>query len=290
MKISEDLGKLGLIKAPFLYSVGTRDDSSLFVYKDPHSGVVYIDKDVDEVDEDYVTGEYNTIGPAKYEKDADTSRRIFSYEKFLSGKTVLDFGCGSGTFISWMRKTDIPSCMYGVELNKLDRNIVCKMGVPCYKSLEDMDYKSMNIDVVCMFHVLEHIPNPLYVLEEIRKILAPKTGKVIIEVPHANDFLLDKLECLDFKRFTLWSKHLMLHTRISLERMLEYSGFRDIHIEGVQRYGLANHLYWLGFGVSGGHKSNLSVMETNELKIAYTNALSRIDANDTLVAIATAQP
>ena len=113
-----------------------------------------------------------------------------------------------------------------------------------------------------------------------------KGGVVIIEVPHANDFLLDILELGSFKRFTLWSQHLILHTRISLKAFLKEAGFSNILIQGVQRYPLSNHLRWIGDKKPGGHKSIISSIDSDELYEAYENSLQKLDATDTLVAIA----
>jgi len=109
---------------------------------------------------------------------------------------------------------------------------------------------------------------------------------LVIEVPHANDFLLSTLNNDEFKQFTLWSQHLILHTKESLCRILRYAGFEDIRIEGVQRYPLSNHLNWLANGKAGGHKSPLSLIDSPTLTNAYSDSLARIDATDTLVAIA----
>lgn len=139
-----------------------------------------------------------------------------------------------------------------------------------------------------MFHCLEHLPDPVCTLKEIFQKLKPDgEGKIVIEVPHARDFLLDQLQWNSFKNFTLWSQHLVLHTRNSLELFLIDSGFKNVHIEGVQRYNIANHLNWLMNNKPGGHENPLSIIETESLKNSYSEALSRIDANDTLVAIAT---
>ena len=42
-------------------------------------------------------------------------------------------------------------------------------------------------DVITMFHVLEHLPNQVDTLKQLKKLLKPK-GNIIIEIPHANDF------------------------------------------------------------------------------------------------------
>ena len=111
-------------------------------------------------------------------------------------------------------------------------------------------------------------------------------GRILIEVPHANDFLLSTVNCEDFKQFTVWSQHLVLHTRESLRKTLEFVRLEEIQIEGVQRYPLSNHINWLANGKAGGHKSPLSSLDSDALLDAYQNSLARIDATDTLVAIA----
>jgi len=115
-----------------------------------------------------------------------------------------------------------------------------------------------------------------------------ENGRIVIEVPHANDFLISTVNCKPFIDFTLWSQHLILHTRESLQKFLLEADFSDILIEGVQRYPLSNHLTWLSDAIPGGHQSNLSLIDSHDLHVSYENSLRKIDATDTLVAIATA--
>ena len=49
---------------------------------------------------------------------------------------------------------------------------------------------------------------------------------------------------------------------------------------------MSNHLNWIVNGMAAGHKSILSTIDTYNLNIEYQNALSKIDATDTLIAIA----
>ena len=88
-------------------------------------------------------------------------------------------------------------------------------------------------------------------LGELHSIFESDEGTLVVEVPHARDFLITQLQCESFTNFSLWSQHLVLHTRDSLQKLLSAAGFVDIHIIGVQRYGLANHLTWLSEGKPG---------------------------------------
>lgn len=135
-----------------------------------------------------------------------------------------------------------------------------------------------------MFHVFEHLVNPL---EELKKLHTKMSdnSRIIIEVPHANDFLLSFLENESFKKFTFWSEHLILHTRLSLQIYLEKAGFKNIVISGFQRYPLANHVHWLSEKKPGGHNI-WDFLRTDALDCAYSEMLSNIDKNDTLIAYA----
>jgi SAM-dependent methyltransferase len=134
-----------------------------------------------------------------------------------------------------------------------------------------------------MFHVLEHIPDPIPFLRAMRTRLRPG-GIAVIEVPHARDALLSIYESEAFRDFTLWSQHLVLHTRASLSAFVTDAGFGTVRIEGVQRYPLANHLFWLAKGRPGGQAQWPELADVT-LDAAYLATLDRLDATDTLLAV-----
>ncbi|MBN9669924.1 class I SAM-dependent methyltransferase [Roseibium aggregatum] len=268
-----------------VYSEGTRDRDDVTVYRDRRSGVIYIDGFYGG-DEVYEEGGYREKNLAKsgsrdYEIARDAERRATAYRPFVCGRTIVDFGCGDGSFLRKVQDETLSLC--GVELQRDYVEALNRDGIRCHTSLEALENGSL--DTAVSFHVLEHLPEPLPVLGALRRVLKPG-GTAVIEVPHANDFLLRDLSCEAFKGFTLWSQHLVLHTRDSLRRLLAAAGFEAIAIEGVQRYPLSNHLTWLSSARPGGHKSALAALDTADLTNAYEAALNRIDATDTLVAIA----
>lgn len=287
--VFETLEKLNLTseKTRNLFNGRTRDVDDLKVWRDEVSGVIYID-DFYTGDETYIEGSYRddktvalSTGKPEFERTTDASRRFNSNLKFVVGKKVADFGCGGGDFLRLVA----PYCedVVGVELQQNYVDSLNADGISCVNDLAKVEDGS--VDAFVSFHVIEHLPNPLETLSEIkRKVVSG--GTLLIEVPHANDFLLSVVSNEHFKQFTLWSQHLVLHTRESLRRTLEFVGLEDVHIKGVQRYPLSNHLNWLANGKAGGHKSPLSLIDSPMLTEAYENSLARIDATDTLVAIA----
>ena len=103
-----------------------------------------------------------------------------------------------------------------------------------------------------MFHVLEHTANQVETLKILKNKLN-QNGKIIIEIPHAEDFLIEFDELKEFKDFTFWSEHLILHTYTSLKTILKKAGFKKIQVNFFQRYGFDNHLGWFLRRKPGGH-------------------------------------
>ena len=286
--IFNTLEKLNLTskKTKKLFNKGTRDMNDLNVWIDKISGVIYID-DFYTGDHSYIEGTYRSknilsldTGSPDFEQVTDAKRRFHSNLRFVAGKKVADFGCGNGDFLKLIQ----PYCkeVMGIEMQKDYYDSINSSGIKCYDSLNFI--KNQSLDVVVSFHVLEHLPDPLDILTKIKEKIK-KGGLLIIEVPHANDFLLTSTNNENFKKFTLWSQHLILHTRESLYKFLNYIGLKDIQIKGVQRYPLSNHLNWLINNKGGGHKTSLSFLDNETLYEAYSNSLSKINATDTLVAI-----
>jgi len=267
-----------------VFATRTRDREDVTVYRDRLSGVIYIDGFYggDNVYQDGAYRQANEalIGKRDYEVMTDAARRLAAYRPHVTGKHIVEFGCGDGAFLQAVRQ-EAQSCC-GVELQEDYVTALNANGISCHTSLSALPDASM--DTALSFHVLEHLPDPGPILQELHRVLKPG-GLMVAEVPHAGDILLNELKSDAFKAFTLWSQHLVLHTRDSLARLMASSGFDGIVIEGVQRYPLSNHLTWLSAGRPGGHKSPLAALDTAEMRSTYEAALNRIDATDTLVAI-----
>ena len=118
------------------------------------------------------------------------SIRIHDYSQFLVGKNILDFGCGKGDFL--FKAQVLARSVCGVEINKKYLNFLNTHNIPCIECIEEIGDASL--DTVFGFHCLEHLHNPIEILKGLRKKIVGR-GYVIIEVPHANDFLISNLKC-----------------------------------------------------------------------------------------------
>jgi len=210
----------------------------------------------------------------------DAKRRSNLIRKFVHGKRWLDIGTGAGGILDELKDSAL-ECS-AVEPNDIMRKKLKKLGYKVYKS--SIHAKKNYYDVITLFHVFEHMKHPIKELKLIKSLLK-KNSQLIIEVPHASDFLLKTLNLHEFKKFTFWSEHLILHVKKSLDVFLKLSNFEVNKIFGVQRYSLANHLYWIFKKKPGGH-IHWNFMRFIILEKLYEKFLSLINQNDTLIIFA----
>jgi SAM-dependent methyltransferase len=210
----------------------------------------------------------------------DDLRRKDQFLAMISNKSWMDVGTGAGGILDLLK----PYAERVVAVEPQQRSLDSLKGLN-YEAYSDIAEVPFNqFDVITLFHVFEHLTDPLDLLKTAYEKLKVG-GKIIIEVPHANDFLFSHLDLDEFKKFTFWSEHLVLHNRWSLNSFLQKANFKNTIVSGFQRYNLANHLYWLKEKGPGGH-IKWSMMATDQLDAAYRNMLQSIDKTDTLIAIA----
>ena len=104
----------------------------------------------------------------------------------------------------------------GVELRENFREALEKDEFRCVENPGELVGQQ---HTAVMFNVLELLLEPLSSLREIRELLHPTDGALIVVVSNANDLLINQLNCGAVIEFTLWSQHLVLHTRDSLRRL-----------------------------------------------------------------------
>ncbi len=269
-----------------LYHDRTRDKKKLKVFKCIKSGVIVLEKFIISKDyyeknilySDEFQGNIETVGGVIKSKPLeDDIRRFESYKELIKGSEILDFGCGRGGFLQLSNK--ISKRSIGVELNKKNREYLNNIGVQCVSKLSELN--DDKYDLITLNHVFEHLNDPINILVELQKYLKDD-GVIIIEVPNAKDLLLETFNLESFKNFILWSEHLILHTRKSLEVFAVNSGLKLKHIEGFQRYPISNHFNWLLNGKPSGHEI-FHHLNNDDFHKHYEKLLDKNDQTDTLI-------
>jgi len=257
-----------------------RDNSELDVLKCKNCSLVFLSSFEHICDEFYQEGGMHggNVDIKKWleETKDDDSRRFNFLKKEIKGKKVLDFGCGNGGFLKRAKKNTQKTV--GIELQKSMESFYVHNGLEVFQNVDEVDEK---FDFITLFHVLEHLKDPIELLKELGTKLN-EDGQIIIEVPNANDALITIYKNYWFMRFTYWSCHLFLFNEQTLPEVAEKARFKVNYLRKVQRYGPTNHFWWQFFKKPGGHKK-LWFLNWGFLNKWYEKSLAGLNATDTII-------
>lgn len=211
----------------------------------------------------------------------ENKKRALDLKSLVSGKQVLDFGCGFGDFASQISKFSKKTFVY--EKSKSCK-IHIKKKLKNIKVLDDLDNHDNFFDIIILIQTLHYLPEQIKCLQNLRNKLKVK-GKIIIEVPSSHDILLTKFNLQKFRDFTFCKESLIWHNKVTLKKFLQKAKFKKIQIFFKQRYDLNNHMGWLMHGKPGGHEFLKNFFDSNQRKI-YEKFLKKNELTDTLFAIA----
>lgn len=261
---------------------GVRDNRDINVLKCNRCGLVQLSDDshIDRTfyEESKMFPDIKPIEEWRIETEKDDIRRATMFENVYSDKKIIDIGSGNGGFLKII--SDKVEQMAGLELDKAVVEFYKKDKISLYDNIEQIPFKA---DVITMFHVLEHLKDPINVLKSLDNILEDK-GKIIIEVPNADDILLKTYHSDAFADFTYWSCHLFLYNTELLRTIGIEAGYEVLENYQIQRYSVLNHLYWLSNGKPGGHNIWKTLYDEN-LDKAYIEFLKKTGQCDTCIIV-----
>jgi SAM-dependent methyltransferase len=96
----------------------------------------------------------------------------------------LDIGSSAGALLLEFRRAY--GCeSFGVEPGEAYRSFSKKLGLQVVADLADLDRNQRkSFDLITMAHVLEHVPDPVGYLDELRELWLAPNGHLLIEVPN----------------------------------------------------------------------------------------------------------
>ena len=157
-------------------------------------------------------------------RDALWQRRLKLVRKgtYKKGK-LLDVGTAIGQFLHFAREHFE---VYGTEVSETAIRIAReKYGLNIYRGgLEDVDFKGIKFDVITLFHVLEHVPDPSLTINKCRELLNER-GFLIIAVP--NDRKPANLPQISLED-SAGEVHLSHFRDYVLKKFLEKQGFETV--------------------------------------------------------------
>jgi len=146
----------------------------------------------------------------------------------VDGTNFMDIGCGTGNFIASLPK-NINKIGIDIDQQSID---TAKKNNPNVEficsSFETIEYKEQ-VDIITMFHVLEHVQDPLNTLKRLHE-LATKETRFIVEVPIIENGLTN-----DINGF-FSAQHLTHFSRNSFKNILILSGWEVIEWQEQSDY------------------------------------------------------
>ena len=146
-------------------------------------------------------------------------------ESITNQKTILDYGCGTGSLISYLQTKGWQVKGYEPDANAR------KIAQTTCKVYDKPQSINESFDVITLWHVLEHTTEPNETLSLLSKLLKPK-GKLVIAVPNHKSYDADF-----YKQY--WAaydvpRHLWHFNREAMERLLQFHGFVIQKIEPMK--------------------------------------------------------
>lgn len=209
-------------------------DEIFYMYKCSQCGLYYLSPSPDDMDKFYNDSFYGA-GSNKASRAFRLSQRIFQYLraqivlKHKRGGKLLDIGCGDGEFLMKMRALGFD--VAGMEFSDSGAQVAGqKLGMEIFHG--DMESKKLEklapFDVITLWHVLEHTPNPREVLNSARNLIADD-GILAIGLPNAESvqsrLFRNNWFHLDIPR------HIVHFTLESINGLLEEEGFEVVEVK-----------------------------------------------------------
>jgi len=113
------------------------------------------------------------------------SHRLMLYFKYRlikpkgRNQKLLDYGCGNGGFLKYISDKNINTT--GVEKSLTSQKVCRSKGLNVFSSIKHI--KQLNYNVITLWHVLEHVSNPLKCISALSRLLSID-GSLVIAVPN----------------------------------------------------------------------------------------------------------
>lgn len=213
---------------------------------------------------------------------AEAGRRVSRLKPLMHKDTsLLEIGSGSGAFL-FKVKDCVRECA-GIEPHRDSRAwIEREVGVSPFAGIPEVAASRKRFDLIVLFHVLEHVLDPVAFLKEVQQLLNGG-GRLAVEAPNVEDAMIALYKVPAYRTAHFHKAHLQYFSASTLSRTMQAAGLRA-EIQGVQRYDFANHLRWLA-GLPRDEESRFRQTFGDTVCSVYAQALVAGGYADTLWAI-----
>lgn len=180
-----------------------------------------------------------TVGYTNYLKDESNIRLTFQgrlnwLEKFIQPGKLLDVGCAAGFFLDEAHKRGWQ--VQGLDVSSFAVNYTTeRFGYDTRNgSLLDLDYPRDSYDLITLWDVIEHVPDPKAYTQRAAELLRPG-GVISLATPDV-DSIPAKLTGKRWVGYKLSEEHVYYFSVKTLTRMLNEAGFDVVDVRHVGKY------------------------------------------------------
>ncbi|MCA9902366.1 MAG: class I SAM-dependent methyltransferase [Anaerolineae bacterium] len=183
--------------------------------------------------------ESGTVGYSHYLKDEMNIRKTFARRlrnlgKFVQSGKLLDVGCAAGFFLDEARKLGWQ--VQGVDVSDyIVQYARSRFGYDVRQgSLLAQDFPQGAYDLVTLWDVIEHVPDPKAYIQHVADLLR-SGGIVALATPDINS-IPARLTGQRWVGYKLSEEHVYYFSQRTLSQMLEDAGFEIVRVRHVGKY------------------------------------------------------
>lgn len=167
----------------------------------------------------------------------------------LRGKVIADVGCGAGAVLDCLG--GLAARTIGIEPQRdFGALLTAKRHTHYLYASILAAAEPASVDVALSFQVIEHVPDPLQFLQDVRACLKPG-GRLHLTTPNRNDILM-VIGDERYRRFFYRVAHLWYFDAASLRETARRAGFVTAELTAPHHYDLSNLVVWLRDGRPSG--------------------------------------
>lgn len=161
------------------------------------------------------------------EKDTfiEDTKDIINYINSLTPGKILDVGCGFGFLLSAVNDK-WEKC--ATEISEYSSKVACNYATVFTGELLDTCYAPLTFDVITLYHVIEHLNDPIAYIKKVNDLLKVG-GKLIVGTPDFGSIVAKRYK--DKFRLLHDKTHISLFSTESLVNLLKDNGFEIEHID-----------------------------------------------------------
>lgn len=215
-------------------SADKEDLSSLRIVRCLKCGLIYAMPFGDQADiyQRYCNMEDNLYVSEEKGRRSAATVLLKKIARFKDRGRLLDVGCATGFLLDEAKKIGWEP--YGIDMSEWAVNFAKeKLSLNVFKGLlKEASFPDNYFDAVVINDVIEHMPDPKEILQEVRRILNP-AGVLCISTPDVNSFTSKLLKA---RWWGIQQAHIYYFSKETLSKMLDAAGFKALKYSSHARF------------------------------------------------------